>query len=82
MIPFLCRVSEQKQTEDEGNILYQLKNKRKRITEEAKSSAFKVLARPKSPASKTEILNQIIWRSTVVVFELEYEANQGEYPVL
>jgi hypothetical protein len=29
---------------------------RENITEEVKSSAFKVLARPKSPASKTEIL--------------------------
>jgi len=59
-----------------------IKKIREKVTEEAKSSAFKVLARPKSPASKTEILNQIIWRSTVVAFELEYEANQGEYPVL
>jgi len=38
-----------------------IKKIREKVTEEAKSSAFKVLARPKSPESKTEILNHIIW---------------------
>jgi hypothetical protein len=44
---------------ERSRCLFQTKkkrNKKKKITEEVKSSAFKVLARPKSPAIEMEIL--------------------------